>query len=184
MKYRYFFWIFAILLVLFGCGQNYEKVEIDVPDSVKKAIEKAAPKGKYRFCALKESLPNNYEDMKQSTLFICGEIDNQVGKQVAMASLEEDSSLLFGWINRFYINPNIISGELSMTEILSITPDSGEVIMIPSDQSIYGQDHSFDTVLGNCLQEMEKNKISILLIERKEIVDSSVLNKMVEIIFK
>lgn len=184
MKYRYFFWIFTILFVLFGCGQKFEKIDIDVPDSVKQGIEEAAPVGTYRFCALDVSYPKNYEDLKQSTLFICGEIDSKVGQQVVLASMDENNSLLFGMIRRFFINTNLISGELSVNEIITITPDGGENIVIPSEQSIYGQDHSFNAVLGSCLQEMEGGENSILLIERKEKVDSDVLNRMVEIKFK
>jgi len=184
MHYRYFLLMLTVSLFLFGCSQNLKKVEIDVPDSVKQGIGEAAPAGKYRFCALEESYPKNYEDLKQSTLFICGEIESKVGQEVVLASMDENNSLLFGMIRRFFINTNIISGALSMTEMTRITPDGGEAIVIPSEQSIYGQDHSFNAVLGNCLQAMEENKNGILLIEKKEKLDSDALNRMVELKFK
>ena len=182
MNYRHFFWIICtVFIISFGCGQNYEKVEIDVSNSVKEAIKEAAPVGEYRFFALKESFPKNIEDMKQAKLLVCGEIGNQVDLKVIMASLGDHNSLLFGSIRRFYINPNMISGELSMTETVSITLDSGEVIIIPCEQSIYSKDFSIDTLVSNCLQEIRKNNNSVLLIKKS--VDSEVLNQMVEIIF-
>jgi len=184
MQYRYYLLMLAVSLFLYGCGQNYKTVEIDVPNSVKQGIEEAAPGGKYRFCALDESYPKTYDDLKKSTLFVCGEIENKLGQEVVLASLDENNSLLFPMVRRYFINTNIISGELSATEMITVTPDGGESIIIPCVQSIYGQDHSFNDILDNCLQEMEENKNGILLIEKKEKVDSNVMNRMVEIKFK
>ena len=182
MKYRYFFWILcAVFLISFGCGQNYEKVEINVSNSVKEAIEAAAPVGEYRFFALKESFPKNIENMKQAKLLVCGEIGNQVDLKVIMASLGDHNSLLFKSIHRFFINPNIVSGALSWTGTVSITPDSGERMKIPREDSIYGKNYSTDTLVNNCLQEMRKNNNGVLLIKRS--VDSEVFNQMVEIVF-
>ena len=57
-----------------------------------------------------------------------------------------------------------------MTEVVSITLDSGEVMKIPREKSIYGKDNSIDTLVSNCLQEMRKSNNSVLLIKRS--VDS------------
>jgi len=182
MKYSYFFWLIcAVLIISFGCGQNYEEVEINVPNSVKEAIEEAAPAGEYRFFALKESFPKNIEDMKQVKLLVCGEIGNQVDLKVIMASLGDQNSLLFKSIHRFFINPNVISGTMAMNENVSIKLDSGEIVKIPREKSIYGKDNSIDTLVSNCVKGMQKNKNSILLIKRS--VDGEMFNQMVEIIF-
>ncbi|MDT8402448.1 MAG: hypothetical protein RQ743_12195 [Bacteroidales bacterium] len=184
MQYRYYLLMLAVSLFLYGCGQDYKTVEIDVPDSVKQGIVEAAPGGKYRFCALDESYPRNYDDLKKSTLFVCGEIENKLGQELIMASRDENNSFLFPLVRRYFINTNLLAGELSATEILTLTTDGGESISIPCVQSIYGQDHSFNDILGNCLQEMEGDKNSILLIEKKEKIDSNLMNGMVELKFK
>lgn len=182
MNYRHSFWIICVVFIIsFGYGQNFEKVEINVFNSVKEAIEEAAPAGEYCFFALKESFPKNIEDMKQAKLFVCGEIGNQVDLKVIMASLGDHNSLLFKSIHEFFINPNLISGALAMTEDVSITLASGKVMKIPREKSVHGKDNSIDTLVSNCLEEMRKNNNSVLLIERS--VDSKLLNQMVEIIF-
>ena len=173
-----------ILLIFIGCRQELARTEIDVPDSVKKAIEEAAPASKYRFCVLKDSLPKLYEDLKRFDLYVCGGIDNRVGLEVAMAPLTESQTLLFGRIRRFFINPNIIAGALSMTDFTKITPDSGGVFVIPCEQTIYGKDHAFENVLGECLGEMENTKAGVLLLERNKSLDDETLKKIVEIGFR
>ena len=185
MKDRHFvLTVTSFLILSFACGQSFTRVEIDVSKAVKKAIETAAPSGKYRFCALKESFPKNIEDMNQSSLFVCGEIESQVGQTVVMASLGDTSPLLFRSIRRFFMNPNVLSGKVSMTVMTSVKPDRGEAISILTNNTTYGRDHSFDSVLDECLQEMKKSKNSVLLLEREKTVESSVLSEMVEVVFR
>jgi hypothetical protein len=73
---------------------------------------------------------------------------------------------------------------VSMTLMTTVKPDKGETILIPCNNTSYSRDRSFDAILSNCLQEMEKSKNGVLLLERGRIVDSNVLSTMVEIIFK
>ena len=184
MKHRGCFGACIILLFLFGCHQKLPRTVIDIPDAVKKALEEAAPTAQYRFCALAGSSPELYEDLKRSDLYVCGEIDNQVGLRIAIAPLGESQSLLFGRIRRFFINPNVLAGEMSMTETTKITPEGGGVFVIPCEHTIYGKDHSFKRVLGDCLEDMEKNRMGILLLERKKSLDADTLSKIVEIVFR
>ena len=139
--------------------------------------------GEYRFFALKESSPKNIEDMRQARLFVCGEIGNQVGLKVVTASLGEHKSLLFGSIHRFYINPHVISGEISATETTSIRLDSGETWIVLCEQTIHRRDYPMDVLVSRCVQEMRKHNNSVLLIRRKGSVKSDVLSQMVEIAF-
>ena len=69
-----------------------------------------------------------------------------------------------------------------MTEVISITPDSGEVIIILCEQFGYGKDYSIDALVRKCSEEMQKNNKSVLLIRKS--VDSEMLDQMIEIIFK
>ena len=170
------------LLIMFGCGQAYEKTEIDVPDSVKQALEEAAPQGNYRFFAVKESLPENIGDLQQAVLFACGEIEGQADLQVLMASMEELNSPLFKSINRFYINQNMVSGQMAMAETVTVNPENGEALKIPRAKSVFGTDNTSETLVGKCVEEMQKNPKSVLLISSD--IKSEALRQMAKVIFK
>jgi len=53
MKYLHFICIVFLVFSASGCGATREEVELNVSDSIKRAIEKAAPPEKYVFYALK-----------------------------------------------------------------------------------------------------------------------------------
>jgi len=183
MKDRIFFWITCLVFVIsFSCGQKHEKVEINVSNSIKEAIEDAAPAKEYCFYALKESFPKNIEEMNKAKFFVCGEVEIQADLKVMMASLDDLSSPLFKSIHLYLINPNILSGQLAMSEDVSITLKNGEIMKIPRKKSICGRETSIDTLVRKCSEEMKKNSKSVLLIGKS--IDSKVLDQMVEIIFK
>lgn len=183
MNYRNLFLIVCLVFFsLFGCTPKHEQVEINVSKSFKEAIEEAVSAKEYCFYGLKESYPKSIEEMTKAKLFVCGKVKTRIDLKVLMASLDYLDTPLFKSICRYYINPNILSGLVAMSEDISITLKSGEVIEISCEKSIYGKDTSIETLIKECFEEMQKDNKSVLLMSRN--VKSDVLNEMVEIVFK
>ena len=67
-------------------------------------------------------------------------------------------------------------------EDIEITLNDNKVMKIPREKSSYGKDTSIDTLLKECVEEMEKDNKSVLLMSRD--IKNDVLNQMVEIVFK
>lgn len=178
----YLFLLVMIAFVFISCSsETREKIEIDVPNSVKEEIEGAAPVVEYSFFALKESFPKNIEEMKQTILFTYGEIDDHVDIRIIMASLHYDETLLFKAIKNYFINPNVFSGSLLRTLNHSLELDKGTTIEFLQEKFVYDKDRAKDEIISVCVEEMKKNQHSVLLIKRS--IDSELLNQMVEIIF-
>lgn len=177
--------VFVMIAYVFVSCSNetreYEKIEIDVPNSVKEEIKETAPLGEYKFLALKESYPKNIEEMMQSILFTYGEIENQVDLRIIMASQYYYNALLFKATKNYFINPNLSTGSTLMSTQLSLKFENGQTYELPRERFIYGKDHSQDDIISDCLEKMKINNHSILLIKRS--IDSELFNQMVEIIF-
>jgi len=183
MKYVHFFCITYLVFSIIGCGTKpHEQVEINVSDSFKKAIEEAAPKKKYCFYALKESYPKSIEEMTQTKLIVCGDIEEQADLEVLMTSFDGLGVPLFKSISRYSINPNMLSGEVITSETLSITHKSSEAMEVLRENRIYSKDISISALVSECFEELKKNDKSVLFMSKD--VNSEQLNHMVKLVFE
>ena len=184
MKYVHFFCITYFVFTIIGCGKkHHEQVEINVSDSFKKAIEEVAPKKKYCFYALKESYPKSIEEMTQTKLIVCGDIEEHADLTIVMtASIDGLDVPLFKSISRYLISPFFLSGGADATETLSITSQSGETFEVVRKKRIYAKDTSISVLISECFEELKNNDKSVLFMSKD--VDSEQLNHMVKLVFE
>lgn len=174
----------VILLILFIPFYTVaaDKAEIIVSKSVKEVIEEAAPTKQYSFYARKESYPKSIKEMMKAELLVCGEVEGQADLKVLMATLKDLDMPLFKSVRRYFVNPNMLSGKVSLSEKVSLKTKSGKIYKIPRKKVIYGKKTSIETLINECFEVMGKNSKSVLLSNKN--VKSDVLNKMIEIVFK
>lgn len=69
-----------------------------------------------------------------------------------------------------------------MSDIISVTLKSGEVVEILRYNLINGSDNSMENLVNECVEEMQKDTNNVLLMSRD--IKNDILNQMVEIVFK
>ncbi|MBT8356797.1 MAG: hypothetical protein HKO79_08965 [Desulfobacterales bacterium] len=183
MKYLPFICVVFLVFSASGCGDTREGAELKVSESIKRAIEKAAPREKYVFYALKESWPKDITEMTKTKLIVCGDIEKQAALRVLLSSFSDLDVPLFKSISHHLKNPMMVSGGHTISRNLSVKFEkSGKSANIPSERKFYPKDTSISSLLDECFEELKKNEKAVLLMSKD--IDSEKLSHMIKINFK
>lgn len=140
----------------------------------------AAPTQEYGFYVVEGAVPEKVEELTGATLFVCGPVERQKELEVIVASAAGTGPPVFQSLRQFFINNNLVQGQMSFNEEITVTPRDGLQIKIPSQKSAYGQDKPPQELMEQCVEEMRKTPKSVLLASR----DTGLPDGLVEIVFR
>ena len=181
-KYIYVLMLFVIVTTITGCVSSYERVEIIVPSDVKEAIENITPAQEYGYYALESAQPGEVEDLTNKTLFVCGDVGSNIDLKIAASSITSLGKYLFKSSKVHFINENIScegSGPCAtLSEDLSFSEGDSSFYR---ESLVYGKDVTYETIFGNCLEAMQEDPESVILVRKGALKQQA---DIVEIMFR
>jgi len=171
----------VIFFIALSCGNREIQVVIPLPHSAQKAIEAAAPAEQYTFYALRTSYPKTIGELNQSTLFICGKVEDGIDYKLLQISFQELGKPLFKSVQRYAIRPDLLSGVIVFSENVSIDLNDGSSMSYPRENLLFAANFSRDSLLSNCIEDMRKGNGSVLLISKE--ARNELLQQLIKISF-
>jgi hypothetical protein len=151
----------ALLIPLLGgaCGTDYATISVSA--ECRRAITEATPPSEYSFLVSADSPPTDIADLNERDLVVCGTLGQNELLQLITAP-ESQGTLLFRSVKHWYVNPNVESGEMHMSEDMTLMFPAGGEAMLPVEKFVRGRDALGEPLLASCMENMDERDVFLL----------------------